>query len=92
VAGLTFGALIKGYAQCRSTGTVGTLSMWGEVIVDLAGMLSTAQPNVFPSGGVTVVSTIDTTATGNGLYFQMNRSGSTAETVQVVGLAMEAMN
>lgn len=92
VASQTFGAIIRGYAQCRSTGATGTLSMWGDVAVDLLGMLSTNQPNIFPPAGVTVVSTIDTTASGNGLYFQMSRSGSTAETVAVTGLVMEALN
>lgn len=91
-ASQTFGAFIEGYATCRSVGTTGTLSMWGMVFVDLLGMLSTNQPNVFPSAGVTVVSTIDTTVGTNSLQFQMSRSGSTAETVQVVGLLMEALN
>lgn len=92
VASQTFGAFIQGYAQCRSIGTAGTLSLFGMAFVDLAGMLSTAQPNVFPQGGVTVVSTIDTTVGTNGVYFTMSRSGSTVETVAVTNLLMEALN
>jgi hypothetical protein len=93
VASVTTTAFLVGYAKCWSTGTSGTLSMWGYVMWDLAGQLSTNQPNVFPSGGgPTVVSTIDTTAAGNQLSFQANRSGSTAETVQLLDMLMEALN
>lgn len=92
VASQTFGAFIQGYATCRSVGSAGTLSMWGMVLVDLVGQLSTNQPSVFPSAGVTVVSTIDTTVGTNGLYFTMSRSGSTVETVVATSLLMEALN
>jgi hypothetical protein len=93
VASVTSTAFLVGYAKCWSTGTAGTLSMWGYVMWDLAGNLSTAGPDVFPSGGgPTVVSTIDTTAAGNQLSFQALRSGSTAETVTVLDQIMEALN
>jgi hypothetical protein len=92
VAAVTVGAMMEGYAVARTLGSAGTLSMWGKVSVDLAGMLSTSQPILFPSGGTTVVSTIDTTVATNGVYFQAARSGSTAETIQAVGLVMEAVN
>src|SRR6266576_5437195 len=52
-----FGVFIQGYAECRSIGTAGTLSMWGFALADLSVMLSTVQPIIFPSDGVTVVST-----------------------------------
>jgi hypothetical protein len=89
---ITCGSFWQGYAQCRSVGTSGTLSMWGNVTCDLTGMLSTVQPNVFPVGGTTVVSTIDTTVGTNGLYFQGQRSGAGVWTATTVGLCMEAMN
>jgi hypothetical protein len=92
VASVTTAAMLVGYAKCWTTGTAGTLSMWGYVLWDLAGQLSTNQPNIFPSGGTTVVSTIDTTASGNQLSFQASRSGSTAETVQLIDMIMEALN
>jgi hypothetical protein len=93
VASVTTSAFIQGYAKCWTTGTAGTLSMHGHVLWDLAGQLSTNQPSIFPSGGgPTVVSTIDTTASGNQLSFQALRSGSTAETVTVLDMLMEALN
>ena len=64
-----FGIFIQGYATCRTTGTAGTLSMWGFVYPDLGAFLSTAVPFVFPSNGTTVVSTIDTTVGTNSLFF-----------------------
>lgn len=86
-----FGVFIEGYATCRSIGTAGTLSMWGTAIADLGIMLSTAQPNIFPSGGVTVVSTIDTTVGTNALFFEMNMSAGT-DTVVTTDLLVEAIN
>lgn len=92
VASQTFAAVIEGYATCRSIGVTGTLSMWGMAIVDLLGVLSTAQPILFPQAGGSVVSTIDTTVGTNALTFQMSRSGSTAETAVAVDVLMEALN
>ncbi len=85
-------AIIEGYAICRSTGTAGTLSMWGYVIAELGMMLSTVQPVTFPTAGVTVVSTIDTTVGTNALTFQLQRSGAGVYTSTLVGLVMEACN
>lgn len=86
-----FGVFIQGYAQCRSIGTAGTLSMWGMAFPDLGIVLSTAQPSVFPSNGTTVVSTIDTTVGTNALTFQAIASAGT-HTMTTVGLVMEALN
>ena len=86
-----FGAFMQGYATCRSIGTAGTLAMWGMVYTDLAAQLSTAQPNVFPNDGVTVVSTVDTTVATNALTFQMIASAGT-HTVVTTNLLMEALN
>jgi hypothetical protein len=86
-----FQAYWKGYATLRSTGTTGTLSMTGLCIPDLAAMLSTNQPNIFPQNGTTVVSTIDTTVGTNALTFQMSNSAGT-DTVVTTNLYVEAMN
>lgn len=84
--------IIEGYAVCRSTGTAGTLSMWGKAVPELGAVLSTAQPILFPTLGVTVVSTIDTTVGTNALTFQLQRSGAGVYTSTLVGLVMEALN
>jgi hypothetical protein len=86
-----FSCFMQGYAQCRSVGTAGTISLWGLAVYDLAGMLSTAQPNVFPANGTTVVSTLDTTLATTGVYFQMSCSAGTT-TVVATNVIMEAMN
>jgi len=85
-------AIMEGYAICRSIGTAGTLSMWGMVTAELGAILSTAQPILFPTAGVTVVSTIDTTVGTNALTFQLQRSGAGVYTAAAVGLVMEALN
>jgi hypothetical protein len=89
-ASVTKSMYIEGYAVCRSVGTSGTLAMWGRATHDVA--TATGLNFVFPIGGVTVVSTIDTTVGTNHLHFQAMRSGSTAETIAPVALAMEALN
>lgn len=86
-----FGVFIEGYATCRTIGTAGTLAMWGMAIADLAAMLSTNQPNIFPNDGVTVVSTIDTTVGTNALSFQASMSAGT-DTIVATNIIMEALN
>jgi hypothetical protein len=86
-----FGVFITGYATCRSIGTAGTLSMWGMVYADLSVFLSTVQPMVFPSNGVTVVSTIDTTVGTNALSFSYLTSAGT-DSILATNILMEAMN
>lgn len=86
-----FGIYIVGFATCRSTGTAGTLSMWGMVHPALGVFLSTVQPFVFPNNGTTVVSTIDTTVGTNHLHFGYLTSAGT-DSIQLVGLAMTALN
>jgi hypothetical protein len=90
-ASLTKSIFIQGYATCRSVGTSGTLAMWGCGHVD-ATTIALTGTYIFPIGGVTVVSTIDTTVGTNHLCFQAMRSGSTAETIAPVGLTFEALN
>lgn len=87
-----FLVLAHGYAVCRSTGTAGTLSMWGMVHFPIDLMLSTIGNDMgFPSAGATVVSTIDTTVGTNGLFFQCIRSAGT-DSVVPVGVCIEALN
>jgi hypothetical protein len=86
-----FGIFMQGYATCRSIGTAGTLSMWGFVYADLSVLLSTVQPLIFPSSGVTVVSTIDTTVGTNGLFFEYLTSAGT-DSVLATDIILEAMN
>lgn len=85
-------AIITGYAQCRTDGTAGTLSMWGFATVDQACIAAANQPILFPAAGVTVVSTIDTTVGTNALTFQMNYSGGTPGTLVTVGLDLAVLN
>lgn len=87
-----FLVLAHGYAVCRSTGTAGTLSMWGMVHFPIDLMLSTVGNDMgFPSAGGTVVSTIDTTVGTNGLFFQALRSAGT-DSIVPVGVCIEALN
>src|SRR6266550_2399826 len=86
-----FGIFIQGYATCRTTGTAGTLSMWGFVYPDLGVFLSTAVPFVFPSNGTTVVSTIDTTVGTNSLFFEYSTSAGT-DSIVATDIILEAMN
>jgi hypothetical protein len=92
VASVTGSAYAVGFATCRSTGTAGTLSMWGTIIYDSTVMLAaTGQAASFPAGGVTVVSTIDTTVGTNALSFQASRSAG-ADTVTAKSVLFTALN
>ena len=86
-----FGVFIQGYATCRTTGTGGTLSMWGMVYPALDLFLSTVQPMPFPSNGTTVVSTIDTTVGTNSLFFEYLTSAGT-DSIVATDIILEAMN
>jgi hypothetical protein len=81
----------QGYAQCRSIGATGTLSMWGCAMFPVDLVLSTVQTQfTFPAAGTTVVSTIDTTSAANALMFHAIRSAGT-DAVVCVGSVMEAL-
>lgn len=86
-----FGVFITGYARCRSTGTAGTLSMWGSVSPDLGAFLSTTDNWVFPSNGTTVVSTIDTTVATNAPFFQYLTSAGT-DSIVTTDVVLEVLN
>ena len=88
-----FDVWIEGYATCRSTGTAGTLSMFGIAHVPVAMIASTVQTGVvFPSAGVTVVSTIDTTVGTNALSFTAARAVAAGDTVVATDIFFEALN
>jgi hypothetical protein len=92
VVSKTFGIVMEGMATCRSVGTAGTLALTGWVLADLSGVLSTAQPIIMPTAGVSVVSTIDTTLATNALTFQMQRSGAGVWTATAIDISMLALN
>jgi hypothetical protein len=87
-----FVVFMEGYATCRSTGTAGTLNMWGTAVIPIDLALSTVG-NVlpWPSAGTGVVSTIDTTVGTNGLFFTASNSAGT-DTFAMIGMVMEALN
>jgi len=86
-----FDIFMQGFATCRSTGTAGTLSMWGFVYPSLDVFLSTVGPMPFPNNGSTVVSTIDTTVGTNSLFFQYLTSAGT-DSILATDIILEAMN
>ena len=86
-----FDVFMQGYATCRTTGTGGTLSMWGMVYASLDVFLSTVQPMPFPNNGSTVVSTIDTTVGTNSLFFEYQTSAGT-DSIVATDIILEAMN
>lgn len=86
-----FGIFMQGYAICRSTGTSGTLGLFGMVFPSLDVFLSTVQPMPFPNAGSTVTSTIDTTVGTNGLMFEYLTSAGT-DSILATDIILEAMN
>jgi hypothetical protein len=89
----TFDVFVVGYAVCRLIGTAATLSMFGTVSFPVGLIASTvATTTTFPSDGVTVVSTFDSTASGNALSFQALRGTSGADSIVATNVIMEALN
>lgn len=73
-----------------SVGTAATMSLSGFVHFPIDLMLSTVGGSFgFPSAGVTVVSTFDSTLGTNGLYFQALRSAGTDTVTKLSGLSDE---
>lgn len=82
----------EGYFTCRTTGSAGTIAIWGKTDTAIGSILAaTGNTLLFPSAGTVVVSTSDTTVGTRGPYFQASMSAGT-DTMQVVGLHMEALN
>lgn len=77
--------------HCRSVGSAGTLFAMGQFDCNPALIASTAQPVMMPASAPAVSSAIDLTAASI-LSLQMKRSGSTAETVILHDLTVNAMN
>jgi hypothetical protein len=77
--------------HCRSTGSAGTLMCTGKAHFNVALILSTAQPILLPASAAAVSGSCDLTA-ANIISVQYLRSGSTAETMAVQDLEVEAMN
>jgi len=84
---------MEGYATCRSVGTAGTLSMWGMAVMPSA-LVAASVGGIFtwPSAGVTVVSTFDTTIATNCLSFTAARATTAGDTVVATSVLMEALN
>jgi hypothetical protein len=88
-----FDVIMEGWATCRSVGSAGTLSMWGMATIPVGLIASTVQTGAaFPSAGVTVVSTIDTTVGTNALSFTAQRATAAGDTVVATSILMEALN
>lgn len=86
-------AIMEAWFTCRSIGTAGTVSIYGKIYANVALLASTLQPYGFPTGGVTVVSTLDMTLNTNALTFQAQRSGAGVWTATCVGVPLlEALN
>jgi len=77
--------------RCRTTGSTGTLFCTGWSLFNVAVVLSTAQPILIPASAPVVSGSVDLTAT-NIISVQFNRSGSTAETMQVHEMVVAALN
>jgi hypothetical protein len=76
--------------RCRAVGTSGSVICHGMMSANVNLIASTLQPVMFPTSAPAAV-TIDTTA-NNVLSPQFQRSGSTAETMQVTEFVYEALN
>ena len=89
----TLTGVMEAYFTCRSLGTAGTVSIWGEARISVGLLASTLQPYIFPSAGATVVSTLDTTLNTSAFTFQAQRSGAGVWTATCVGVPLlEALN
>jgi hypothetical protein len=75
--------------HCRAIGTSGSLLGWG--LLDLGAAVSAAGGGIMPASAPAAV-TVDLTVASNVLSLQALRSGSTAETMQVIDMAVFALN
>lgn len=82
--------MIEFWCHCRSIGTAGTLFATGTI--DLTASVSAAGGGLIPATGPVVSGSCDLTVASNVLSIQALRSGSTAETMQVVDLEVIALN
>jgi hypothetical protein len=80
----------EGYMECRAIGTSGVARIWGTWRPAVALLASTLQPYLFPASAPADI-TIDTTASGNGITFQLQRSGAGVWTATTTNLVLEAL-
>jgi hypothetical protein len=76
---------------CRTTGSAGTLFCTGLATLNVGLLLSTAAPMLIPASAPVASAAVDLTA-ANILSVQFKRSGSTAETMQVLEMEVSALN
>jgi hypothetical protein len=81
----------EGYAECRTVGATGTLRMMGQWSPVVSVLASTLQPYEFPENTPADV-TIDTTASGNALTYQLQRSGAGVWTATTTNIFLEELN
>lgn len=77
--------------HCRSIGSAGTLFCTGFAMLNVALLASTLAPLLIPDSVPVVSGALDLTA-ANIISLQFNRSGSTAETMQVHSMQVIALN
>jgi hypothetical protein len=77
--------------SCRTTGSAGTLFCTGSVMMNNAVLANTLQPMLIPASAPAASGSVDLTA-ANIISVQFKRSGSTAETMQVLEMEVVSMN
>jgi hypothetical protein len=83
--------IAEAYFTCRASGATGTLVGWGQISMDLAVQLSTAQPNILPGSALAAV-TVDTTAGTNSPVITLQRSGAGVWTATTQAIIFSALN
>lgn len=76
---------------CRTTGSAGTLFGTGRAFFNNSVLASTLQPMLIPASAPAASGSVDLTAS-NIISVQFKRSGSTAETMQVLEMEVHALN
>ena len=79
------------FVECITTGSVGTLRCTGEASFNPAVLGASLQPIMLPTATAAVSGACDLTA-ANIISVQYLRSGSTAETMQVIRMEVTALN
>lgn len=82
--------MIEFWCHCRSIGAAGSLFATGNL--DLAVTVSAAGGGLVPASAPVVSAAVDLSVASNILNIQALRSGSTAETMQIVDMDVVALN
>lgn len=77
--------------SCRTTGSAGTLFCTGRAMFNNAVLANTLQPMLIPASAPVASAGVDLTA-ANIISVQFKRSGSTAETMQVLEMEVVSLN